>query len=282
MIISNGDICHTKLIGSPLHLRQVLLNVAGNAVKYNRPGGSINLTCEEIAFDSEHATYRLTCTDTGRGMSREFLKHAFEPFSQEAFDARTAYMGTGLGLTIAKQLIELMGGTIKVESELNVGTKFTMTIPFTIDTSYESRNKCNIADAVANLAGVNVLLVEDNDLNMEIARFILEKAGMNVTAAWNGQEAVEKFGNSPEFKYDIILMDVMMPIMDGLDATRAIRSMDRIDAHKIPIFAMTANAFQDDIQRSIDAGMNEHLSKPLQEDEILRTISHYMKPADYR
>lgn len=276
-VSSNYDkIKHRHLLGSPLHLKQILQNIDGNAVKYNREGGSIAFSATEIACANGMATYQFVCRDTGRGMSPDFLTHAFDPFAQEDTNARTAYMGTGLGLPIAKQLAEMMGGTIQVESELNVGTTFTTTIPFEIDTACESSGSCADTVSAGTVAGARVLLVEDNALNLEIAQFLLENEGMEVTTALNGQEAVELFAASEENRFDLILMDVMMPVMDGLTATRTIRAMDRADARRIPIFAMTANAFADDIAESRRAGMNEHLSKPLNAAAMLHTIRRYI------
>ena len=268
---------HPYLMGSPLHIKQVLQNIAGNAVKYNRAGGYIRVTCDETAFDGKTATFCLTCTDTGRGMSDEFKAHAFEPFAQEEFGARTAYMGTGLGLPIAKQLVEMMNGTIEFDSELNVGTKFTITIPFEVDKDYREHMRENEHDENISLDGVKVLLAEDNDLNMEIAEFVLKKAGMYVVCARNGKEAVNLFGASDVGYFDVVLMDVMMPVMNGLDAAKSIRAMDRADAKEIPIFAMTANAFQEDVRQCMEAGMNEHIAKPLDEKLLLRTINEYVK-----
>lgn len=274
--VDNQKIKHRHLLGSPLHLKQILQNIDGNAVKYNREGGSISFSATEIACEKGRAVYKFVCADTGRGMSKEFLSHAFEPFAQEDNSARTAYMGTGLGLPIAKQLTEMMGGRIEVESERNVGTTFTITIPFDLDISYKNEMIPQKTAADINVSGTKILLVEDNELNMEIAKFILENAGMEVTTAYNGKEAVDIFTDSEENQFDIILMDVMMPVMDGLEATRTIRGMKRTDAGKIPIFAMTANAFADDIEKSRKAGMNEHLSKPLDEAKMMRTIKRYI------
>ena len=267
---------HTRLLGSPVHLKQVLQNVAGNAVKYNRKGGSVSLSTEEISCGKGTATYRFICSDTGRGMSEAFLEHVFEPFVQEEPNARTSYMGTGLGLAIAKQLVEMMGGTIEVTSRLGKGTTFTLVIPFETDTVFEekTRKEQEISDDV--LKGVNVLLAEDNALNQEIAEFMLKNAGMNVTTAQNGKEAVELFAASEEGGFDLILMDIMMPVLDGLEAAKKIRGMERPDARQIPIFAMTANAFVEDVEQSKAAGMNEHLSKPLEEKKMLRAIKRYM------
>lgn len=274
--VDNQKIKHRHLLGSPLHLKQILQNIDGNAVKYNRKGGSISFSATEIAGEGDMAIYKFVCADTGRGMSKEFLSHAFEPFAQEDNSARTAYTGTGLGLPIAKQLTEMMGGTIEVESEKNVGTTFTVTIPFELDLSYKNEITPQKIIAKREVTGTKILLVEDNELNMEIAEFILENAGMKVTTAYNGKEAVDIFAASEENQFDLILMDVMMPIMDGLEATRIIRAMNRKDAKKIPIFAMTANAFVDDIEESRKAGMNEHLSKPLDEAKLISVIKRYI------
>ena len=274
--VDHSKIKHCHLVGSPLHLKQILQNIDGNAIKYNREGGSVSFSAAEIACANGVVTYKFVCSDTGRGMSKEFLSHAFEPFAQENASARTAYMGTGLGLPIAKQLVEMMGGTIEVESEKNVGTTFTTTIPFEIDTDYEEAITYEKSDEDGDVTDVKVLLVEDNELNMEIAEFLLENAGMEVTAVFNGKEAVDVFASSEENYFDLILMDIMMPIMDGLTATRTIRAMKRRDAKKIPIFAMTANAFLDDMEESRKAGMNERLSKPLDESQMMSVIRRYV------
>lgn len=268
---------HPHLLGSPLHLRQVLQNIGGNAVKYNRDGGSITVRCEETGCADGKASFRFVCDDTGRGMSREFQKHAFEPFTQEEYGARTSYTGTGLGLSIAKQLVEKMGGDVRIQSQRDVGTRVEIDLSFDVDQSYEAAARQTEQEERIDLTGVRVLLVEDNDLNMECARFTLEQVGMEVTSAWNGQEAVDAFAQSDPGQFDLILMDVMMPVLDGLGATRAIRAMDLPDASAVPIFAMTANAFPEDMALSRHAGMNEHLSKPLRENELLKTIRRYVK-----
>ena len=274
--VDHTGIHHHHLIGSPLHLKQILQNIDGNAIKYNREGGSISCATRELRIEDGKAYYQFVCADTGRGMSKEFLEHAFEPFAQEDSSARTAYMGTGLGLAIVKQLTEMMGGTIEVESEQHVGTTFKVTLPFELDTEYPKHVQVEASESEADLSGRRVLLVEDNALNQEIARFMLENAGMKVTTAENGKEAVEIFQASDEHDFDLILMDVMMPVMDGLTATRTIRALPRADAQTIPIFAMTANAFTDDIEESLKAGMNEHLSKPLDAEKLLATIQRYV------
>ena len=286
MTFDNEQIQHFHLIGSPLHLEQILQNIAGNAIKYNKAGGKVFFSCKEISYEeipkapdgtrTARAVYQFICSDTGRGMSPEFLAHAFEPFAQENADARTSYMGTGLGLPIAKQLVEMMGGTIQVESKMNVGTTFTVTIPFEVNLNYqeEEADKVLIPDSV--LQGKRVLLAEDNELNTEIASFLLEKNGMVVTVASNGKEAVDCFSLSRPNYFDVILMDIMMPVMNGLTATKTIRNLSRPDAQTVPIFAMTANAFKEDIEQSREAGMNEHLSKPLDENLLKTMLKRYL------
>lgn len=274
--IDHTRIKHFHLIGSPLHLKQIFQNIAGNAAKYNRKGGSISFTAIETQNTKNTATYKFICSDTGCGMNEEFKLHAFEPFAQEDTSARTSYMGTGLGLPIVKQLVEMMGGTIEVESEKNVGSTFTVTLSFEIDTHCEEEQYPKQKFVKENLSGVKVLLVEDNKLNMEIAKFILENSGIKVDTASNGKEALDIFASSKEKEFDLILMDIMMPVMDGLTAAKEISAMNRKDAGQIPIFAMTANAFTDDIEESRKAGMNEHLSKPLDEDKMLNIIKRYV------
>ena len=205
-------------------------------------------------------------------MSKSFLSHVFEPFAQEDSSARTSYMGTGLGMPIAKQLTEMMGGKIAVESELNVGTTFTVTISFELDSDYKEEDTLEEENLSKNLSGLTALLVEDNELNMEIAKFILENAGINVVTAKDGKEAVDIFAKSEVHYFDVILMDIMMPVMDGITATKTIRAMERPDAKTIPIIAMTANAFKEDEEKCMAAGMNEHLAKPLEEDKVVRAI----------
>ena len=214
------------------------------------------------------------------GMSEEFQEHIFEPFAQEYGDeARTKYEGTGLGLSIVKELLEYMGGSIRFSSKKGEGTTFILAIPFEIDTSIPIEEK-DSADALdkskLTLKGKRDLLVEDNEMNMEIAEFLLQNEGIITTKAWNGQEAVDLYGNSAENTFDMIFMDIMMPVMGGLEATRQIRNLERADAKKIPIFAMSANAFSDDIERSKNAGMNEHFTKPLEMGQIIKTVERYM------
>ena len=268
---------YRHLIGSPLYLKQVLQNIGGNAVKYNRAGGAVTFASEDVAYSDGRAVIKFTCTDTGRGMSREFLVHAFEPFSQENTDARTTFTGTGLGLAITKQMVELMEGTISLKSEQNVGTTISVTIPFRIDVDYtEPQEDAKPADA-ASLEGVHVLLVEDNELNREIAVEIIGSTGITINTAINGLDAVHKVAQSEEGFYQIILMDIQMPIMDGYEATRQIRSLQRRDIAHMPIIAMTANAFSEDVTNAIKAGMNYHLAKPIDIGALMGILSKYLQ-----
>ncbi len=266
---------HTRFIGSPVHLRQVLQNISTNAIKYTNEGGHVELCARETGVENGCALYEFVCTDNGIGVSEEFQRHAFEPFAQEDASARTAYSGTGLGLAITKELVDRMQGTITFESALHKGTTFHIRLPLRIDTARLLAKPAVQALDGKGTAGMHVLLVEDNELNMEIVQFLLESGGVVLTKAWNGRQAVEQFATSAPGTYDAILMDIMMPVMNGLDAARAIRAMNRPDAAAVPIFAMTANAFQDDIQRSRAASMNEHLTKPLERDKLLHTLQKY-------
>lgn len=266
------EIEHDHVIGSPVYLKRIFLNFTSNAIKYNRSGGRVYVYGQEISFDGKTALYEFVCEDTGIGMSEEFQRCAFEPFTQEEKDgARTIYAGTGLGLSITKQLIDLMGGTIKLESKEGIGTKVVFRIPLEVDLEEQSE-KTEIDYSKVMFHGIRVLLVEDNELNAEIASFLLERHGMEVTWVQNGKRAVDEMVEKPD-AYDMIFMDVMMPIMDGLKATKAIRRM----GSTIPILAMTANAFTDDKQKSLEAGMNAHLTKPLQEKAIVKAIAKYVK-----
>lgn len=269
-----GDCWH--LLGSPLHIKQIFQNIMSNAVKYNKENGSVRVWCRQKGIDSQYVTFEFGCEDTGIGMSEEFQKRAFETFAQEQDAARTTYSGTGLGLPIAKKLVEHMGGTIDFVSEQGKGTTFTIVLRLEIDKNYHAMD----TDAKVieeSITGTKILLVEDNELNMEISQYMLTEKGAIVTTAFDGQEAVQKFEESDPGDYDIILMDIMMPVMDGLEATRCIRALKRADAKTIPIIAMSANAFADDMARSKAAGMNAHLSKPLEFDEVYATIHQYCK-----
>ena len=250
---------------SPLHLRQIFLNIYGNAIKFTPTGGTISTYQKCLSVKEGIATYKWVISDTGIGMSQEFLAHIFEPFAQENGGARSQYNGTGLGMAIVKKLIEQMGGTISVTSVEGKGTTFTILLPFTI----AEKPAENIATAEeACLKGFHLLVAEDNELNAEIAEVLFHDDGAQVTLARDGKQAVEIFAGNPPGTFDVILMDVMMPIMDGLMATKTIRAMERLDAKTIPIIAMTANAFEEDEKKCLEAGMNGYLSKPLNMQRI--------------
>lgn len=272
--VEANTIRHRYLIGSPVHLSRVLMNLASNAIKYNHFHGTVNVHCEELSDDGNMAVFKFVCSDTGLGMSEEFQKHAFDVFAQEGKQSTTTFSGSGLGLSIVKDIIELMGGMIELESKENVGSTFTVTVPFKIDHSVENNDsQKDSCSQSMELSGKRVLLVEDNAINMEIAHAILEEEHLNITEAKNGKEALEIFQNSKLSEYDVIIMDVMMPVMDGLEATKAIRMLEREDAKKIPIIAMTANAFEEDRKACLDAGMDEHIGKPIDIPLLKRTIT---------
>lgn len=274
---SSSQLKHSHLIGSPLHLRQILINLSNNSIKYNKPDGEINISVEEITSDDNTATFKFVIEDTGIGMSEEFQEHMFEAFSQENTASTSKYTGSGLGLAIVKEMVELMNGSLSVESKVNVGSKFVITISFEIDKDYVNPENNDENNTSNSIDGMNILLVEDNELNIEIARFMLESANANVTEAHNGKLAVEAFASSDVNYFDLIIMDIMMPEMNGLEATKAIRSLDRPDAKTIPIVAMSANAFYDDVQKSLECGMNEHIAKPIDVTNVLSTLSKYNK-----
>ena len=270
-----GRLPHPRLVGSPLHVKRLLMNVLSNAIKYNRDNGHVMLDCFEVSSTGDKVQICFVCADTGIGMSEEFQKRMFEPFTQENAGARSVYGGTGLGMSITKSLVDKMGGTIGVESKQGVGTTYTITLPFGIDNTATEEPEQQQTDLTV-LRGRQVLLAEDNALNMEIVEFLLNDVGIKVTKAADGQQAVEAFAASPVGGFDAILMDVMMPVRDGHEATRAIRAMDRPDAKSIPIFAMTANAFAEDRLKALQAGMNEHLPKPIDPDTLYRLLVKYL------
>lgn len=263
--------------GSPLHLRQIFLNIYSNCVKYNKKGGSIRTLFECTERDSKTVAYRWTITDTGIGMSEEFLKHIFDPFTQENIDARSVYHGTGLGMSIVKSLLDKMNGSIDVSSELGVGSTFVITIPFKLAESEKLDTKVESFAEDLSLDGINVLLVEDNELNAEIAKTLLEDMGADITLALDGKQAVDMFSASPAGEFDIIITDVMMPVMDGIEEAKTIRGLDHPDAKSIPIVAMTANVFAEDINNCIAAGMNAHIAKPLNMARLIVTIKRLVK-----
>ena len=267
------EIIHRNLIGSPSHVKRILMNILSNAVKYNKEKGDIYISCREIVSDQpEMTTIEFTCRDTGIGMTEAFQKQIFEPFAQEHTGSRTRFAGTGLGMPITKKLVEKMGGTIAFESEEGAGTTFVIRIPFKIDPDVDKREEQkDILEK--SIKGLHVLLAEDNELNMEIAEFMLRNEGVAVTKAWNGQEAVELFRKSRTGEFDVILMDIMMPVMNGYEAAKTIRSMEREDAKVIPIIAMTANAFTEDRLRAKEAGMDEHIAKPVDVELLVKVIN---------
>ena len=266
------EITHRDLIGSPGYVKRVMMNILSNAVKYNRENGQIYISCMEIPSEQpEMTTMEFVCRDTGIGMADEFQKHIFEPFAQEHTGSRTKFVGTGLGMAISKNLVEKMGGTITFESEEGAGTTFVIRIPFKIDLDVD-KHEGQTDSLEKSIKGLHVLLAEDNELNMEIAEFVLQNEGAVVTKAWNGQKAVEIFEQSRPAEFDVILMDIMMPVMNGYEATKKIRSLDREDAKVIPIIAMTANAFTEDRLKTKEAGMDEHIAKPVDAKLLVKII----------
>ena len=260
---------------SVTHLKRLLVNIAGNAVKYNRQGGFVRLVCREVEPVDGVPVYEYMIADNGIGMSEEFQQHLYEPFSREEQQVEGASSGTGLGASIAKQLVELMGGTMSFTSTLGQGTTFTIRLPFEKCDRSEVPQvvRVNVDDGGA-LRGLRALLVEDNDLNAEIAQFTLDRAGAIVTHAKDGESAVETFAASAPYEYDVVLMDIMMPGIDGLEATRQIRALNREDAMTTSIIAVSANAFADDRRLSREAGMNAHLSKPVSSQELVEALAH--------
>ena len=266
------EITHRDLIGSPRYVKRVMMNILSNAMKYNRENGHIYISCIEIpSGQPETTTMEFVCRDTGIGMAEEFQKHIFEPFAQEHAGSRTRFAGTGLGMPISKKLIEKMGGTITFESAEGIGTTFVIRVPFKIDLDVDIREEqADVSEK--SIKGLHILLAEDNELNMEIAEFVLQNEGAEVSKAWNGEETVELFRKSESGEFDAILMDIMMPVMNGYEATKMIRSLDREDAKVIPIIAMTANAFTEDRLRAKEAGMNEHIAKPFDVKLLVKII----------
>ena len=266
------EVLHPNLIGSPAYVKRVMMNILSNAVKYNKKNGCIYISCREILSEQpEMTTMEFVCRDTGIGMTEAFQEHIFEPFAQEHTGSRTKYAGTGLGMPISKKLVEKMGGTITFKSKEGTGTTFLIRVPFKIDLGADKREKQkDISEK--SLKGLHILLAEDNELNMEIAEFMIRNEGAVVTKAWNGQEAVELFRKSRPGEIDVILMDIMMPVMSGYKAAKTIRSMGREDAKVIPIIAMTANAFTEDRLRAKEAGMDEHIAKPIDTNKLVKAI----------
>ena len=280
-IIKNIDkLKHPYVIGSPLHLRQVFMNILNNAIRYNEKDGMVRVELEEFENDSQEdkATYRFVISDTGIGMSPEFVEILFEPFSQEHQSARTTFQGSGLGMSIVKGIVDKLGGTISVDSKEGIGTTISivLTMPVSEHYGYEDEEEKTCPERKKSISEANILVVEDNELNMEIAKYMLEEAGAKVLTAENGKEGVEVFSNSPPYEIDLILMDIMMPIMDGIEATRVIRQLERPDAGTVSILAMTANAFAEDVVAVKNAGMDGHMPKPIVIDKFYDVINKYI------
>ena len=277
IIWEEKEVTHWNLIGSPVHVKRILMNILSNAVKYNKENGYVYISCREIpSKQTAMPTLEFVCRDTGIGMTEAFQKRIFEPFAQEHAGSRTKFAGTGLGMPITKKLVEKMGGTISFESKEGTGTTFVIRIPFQIDTDMKDRTEAE-EKTETSIHGLHVLLTEDNELNMEIAEFVLQNEGAVVTKAWNGQKAVDIFRKNRPGEFDAILMDIMMPVMNGYEAAKMIRSLDREDAKVIPIIAMTANAFTEDKMRAKEAGMDEHIAKPVDGKLLVKVINELVK-----
>ena len=271
------EVTHWNLIGSPVHVKRILMNILSNAVKYNKENGYVYISCREIpSKQTAMTTLEFVCRDTGIGMTEAFQKRIFEPFAQEHAGSRTKFAGTGLGMPITKKLVEKMSGTISFESKEGTGTTFVIRIPFQIDADMKDRTETE-EKTETSIQGLHVLLTEDNELNMEIAEFVLQNEGAVVTKAWNGQKAVDIFRKNRPGEFDVILMDIMMPVMNGYEAAKMIRSLDREDAKVIPIVAMTANAFIEDRMRAKEAGMDEHIAKPVDGKLLVKVINELVK-----
>ena len=271
------EVTHWNLIGSPVHVKRILMNILSNAVKYNKENGYVYISCREIpSKQTAMTTLEFVCRDTGIGLAEAFQKRIFEPFAQEHAGSRTKFAGTGLGMPITKKLVEKMSGTISFESKEGTGTTFVIRIPFQIDADMKDRTETE-EKTETSIQGLHVLLTEDNELNMEIAEFVLQNEGAVVTKAWNGQKAVDIFRKNRPGEFDVILMDIMMPVMNGYEAAKMIRSLDREDAKVIPIVAMTANAFTEDKMRAKEAGMDEHIAKPVDGKLLVKVINELVK-----
>ena len=278
-----SELNHMYLMGNPVYIEKLLTVITDNAVKFTKPGGNVSVWCREISEDDERAFYEFGCSDNGIGMSEEFAGHAFEMFSQENKTSRTQYEGTGLGLAIAKKITERLGGTIEIKSKKNCGTTVTMTIPFKTGVQNLMQYTENVNTESTEdipLEGLHALIAEDNELNLEIAKVMLEEKGICVECAADGKEAVAKFEESEPGYYDVIFMDIMMPYMNGWDATRKIRTLQRPDADKIPIIAMSANAFAEDIINSHISGMNWHLTKPIDADKLMTALKECIRKSN--
>ncbi len=275
--VEDVHITHTHVVGSPVHLNRILMNIASNAIKYNHSGGSLRVCCNELKCDGKQAIYEFICEDTGLGMSPDFQKHAFDPFTREGKPTTTSFTGSGLGLAIVKNIVDKMGGFIELESREDIGTTIRVTLALSLDEHPEAfTDDVNALEAI-DLSGRRAILVEDNEINMDIASIILESMGLSITCAWNGQEAIETFEAADAYTYDFIFMDMMMPVMDGLTATRRLRALKKPDAATIPIIAMTANAFAEDRKACLDAGMNDHIAKPIDNRQLVRVLRRFVE-----
>ena len=269
-----SNIQHTALKGSSLQLRRIMVNLLSNAIKYNKPNGTIDTYAEELSCDGTTVWYEFKIVDTGIGMSEEFIKEQlFKPFTQEKNDARTLYRGTGLGMSIVKALLDKMGGSIEVESQLGEGSTFTFRLPFKVDENAIETQKEEQSSGEQKLEGKQILLVEDNEINMEIAEFYLKELGIVVDKAWNGKEAIDKFEESAPGTYDLILMDIMMPVMGGREAARRIRTLERPDAETVRIYAMTAQVSSESVHKCLASGMNGHIAKPIDESKLREILT---------
>ncbi len=264
---------HGRVVGNPLHLKQILMNILDNALKYNRLHGSVFVRLQETGFRDGTASYRFVIEDTGIGIGEEFQKHIFEPFTQEHQDARTDYHGVGLGMSIVKKLVDQMKGTVEVNSQIGKGSAVQITLPLRVDETRREDLPKEDRSAWGDVAGMKVLLVEDNEINCEIVEYILKEAGAEVVTAKDGKAAVDAFAVSRPGTFDCVLMDLMMPVMSGYEAARVIRGLDRTDAATVPIIALSANAFEEDIALAKDAGMNEHLAKPVDMRKMFQVMS---------
>lgn len=285
LTVDRSEITHAALIGSSLALKRIFQNIVVNAMKYSRDGGYVKASLRETGCSDGKASFEFICEDNGIGMSEEFQKRMFEPFEQEDSSCKASYNGSGLGLSIVKRLVDQLEGEITVNSKQGVGTTVCISFKLPVDTAEHISDTHDEAspdtDISPNtpLSGLKILLTEDNKLNMEITEFVLENAGATVIKAWNGRQAVDAFKESEPYSINVILMDMMMPVMDGISATKEIRALNRPDAAEIPIIAITANAYSDDVDLVKSSGMNEHLSKPIDAQALIKAVLHYCKPS---
>ncbi len=273
LVLETDGLQHSRLIGNTLHLKQILMNVIDNALKYNHPHGSVVVKAKEIGYQDGTVEYQFVVEDTGIGIGEEFKKHIFEPFTQEEQGARTHYKGTGLGMSIVKKLIDQMKGTIEIDSQIGKGSVVQISLPIRVDEVQSAQSMDDGQNWKSNIAGMRVLLVEDNEINCEIVEFMLQDADVEVVTANDGKAAVDTFAASSPGSFDCVLMDLMMPVMSGYEATRVIRGLDRVDARTVPIIALSANTFEEDIALAKDAGMNEHLAKPVDINKMFMLMS---------